>query len=224
MVNRNNFHIDEKIQRGYTFRYKNYLMSAYELLKNNYIFMFVYAAIYIGLSALLMMNKSIGPFINIIITGPFVAGFLFAARQIDLGQQISLKDYFKGFYQPLDIISAYIFQALIIFVGIVLLVIPAIYFAVALSFVIPFVIFRNFRPLEAIETSRQLITKQWFDVFIFVLILGALNVVGALLFGVGFIITLPFTYVAIYFAYKDIVGFDDEDEEGDEDINMNYFR
>jgi uncharacterized membrane protein len=108
--------------------------------------------------------------------------------------------------------------------GAFLLLIPGIYFAVAFTFVLPFVVFKNMTVLTALETSRQIITKQWLEVFIFTLILGALNVVGALLWGLGLLISMPFSIIAIYFAYKDVIGFEAGKDKDDSGISMNYFR
>lgn len=56
------------------------------------------------------------------------------------------------------------------------------------------------------ETSRQLITKKWFSFFGLLLLIFLLNVGGAILLGVGLLVTIPLSVCIIAAAYEDIVG------------------
>lgn len=221
----NDSKIDRLIDNGYYFNFKNYLYSALELLKKNLINFTAYSATIILLAIVLSPLKAVGSIIFLLAIGPFLAGFYLTIRKINLGQVAKLSDFYQGFLNPSQPMFAYALVNLIVLMGSFLFLIPGIYFAVAFSFVLPFVVFKKMNVLTALETSRQLITKQWFEVFIFVLILGFLNVIGLLLWGLGLLISLPFSVIAIYFAYKDIIGFEiNNSEENDSDINMNYFR
>jgi len=57
------------------------------------------------------------------------------------------------------------------------------------------------------EASRKIITKKWFSMFFFILILGLLNLGGLLLMGFGLLLTVPLSGCAVIAAYEDIVGF-----------------
>jgi len=221
----NDSKIDRLIDNGYYFNFKNYLYAALELLKKNLIIFTAYSATILLLAIVLSPLKAAGSIIFLLTIGPFLAGFYLTIRKIDFGQLAKLSDFYQGFLNPAQPMFAYALVNLIVIMGSFLFLIPGIYFAVAFSFVLPFVVFKKMNVLTALETSRQLITKQWFEVFIFVLILGFLNVIGLLLWGLGLLISLPFSIIAIYFAYKDIIGFEIyNSEEKDSEINMNYFR
>lgn len=56
------------------------------------------------------------------------------------------------------------------------------------------------------ETSRKLITKKWFSFFGLLLLLFLLNLGGAILLGVGLLVTIPLSVCIIAAAYEDIVG------------------
>ncbi len=56
------------------------------------------------------------------------------------------------------------------------------------------------------KVSMRFIGKRWFSFFIFFIVLGLINFLGLLALGVGVLITAPATSLAVYFAYKDIVG------------------
>lgn len=58
----------------------------------------------------------------------------------------------------------------------------------------------------AMETSRKLITKQWFGFFGLILLVALLNVAGALALGIGLFVTAPWSTCTIAAAYEDIVG------------------
>jgi len=87
-----------------------------------------------------------------------------------------------------------------------LLLLPGIYLGVAYSFTTALIVDRKFDFWEAMETSRKVISKRWFPFFGFVLVLVLINIVGALLFFVGLLFTIPLTMCAIAAAYQDILG------------------
>lgn len=87
-----------------------------------------------------------------------------------------------------------------------LLLLSAIYLGVAYSFAIPLIVDKKIGFWDALETSRQLITKKWFSVFGFFLVLFLINLAGLLFFFAGFILTAPFTVNAVAAAYESIVG------------------
>ena len=59
---------------------------------------------------------------------------------------------------------------------------------------------------DGMEFSRKLITKKWWNIFGFTLLLALINILGALVLLVGLLFTIPLTYCAIYAAFDDIVG------------------
>jgi uncharacterized membrane protein len=65
------------------------------------------------------------------------------------------------------------------------------------------------------EASRKLITKNWFSFFGFGLVLFLINLGGALLLGVGLLVTIPISACAVAAAYADIVGLGPELSAGE---------
>ena len=88
----------------------------------------------------------------------------------------------------------------------VLLLIPGIYLAVGYMFTTFLIIDYRMEFWQAMETSRQIITKNWFAFFGFAFALFALNVLGALAFGVGLLVSIPVSACAAAIAYKEIMG------------------
>lgn len=68
------------------------------------------------------------------------------------------------------------------------------------------VYFSNFEPINALDTSRKIVSKKFFNWLGFLMLLGLFNIAGALCFGIGLLITIPTTMCAMYVAYEDVVG------------------
>ena len=56
------------------------------------------------------------------------------------------------------------------------------------------------------ETSRRAVQPVWFKVFVLLLMLVVLNLAGALLLGVGLLVSVPLTHCILTVAYADIFG------------------
>jgi len=100
-------------------------------------------------------------------------------------------------------------------IGVLLVSIPIIYLTVAWSFAPHFVVFYKMPAWEAMETSRQLITKRWFSFFGFAIVQVLIIMLGALLICVGILYFIPAAMNASYAAFEDITKFYEEVEEDD---------
>lgn len=69
-----------------------------------------------------------------------------------------------------------------------------------------FIVFRGMGFWEAMESSRKVVMKKFMSFFLFMIVLGLLNVVGVLLCCVGLLVSLPVTLLAIYLSFDDIMG------------------
>lgn len=89
------------------------------------------------------------------------------------------------------------------FLGLLFLI-PAIYLGVAYSWASMFVIFYKLEFWDALETSRKLISKNWFMVFLFAFVVGIIAVLGVLGFCIGLFFTMPAAYCMQYAAFADV--------------------
>jgi uncharacterized membrane protein len=139
--------------------------------------------------------------------GPILGvGSYFVAFQIARNRPYGFGDFFNGFNKFLPIFLTYFVSAILIGFGFILLILPGIYLAVAYMFAQLFVIDKNLEFWSAMETSRKLVTKKWFSFFGLVLLLGLLNILGAILLGIGLLVTIPLSSCVVAAAYEDIVG------------------
>jgi uncharacterized membrane protein len=152
------------------------------------------------------------------VTAPLLAVFYVFLFKNFKGQPAEFGDFFKGFYYFLAVALAGLLVAIFTAVGFILLILPGIYLAVAYTLVSPLIIDKDMHFWQAMETSRRVITAQWFSFFGFALLLLLINIIGLLALGVGLLVSVPVSICAIAVAYRDIVGLEPETATAQETI------
>lgn len=142
---------------------------------------------------------------NILIT-LLAPGFYIVAFQIARNRPTSFGDFFRGFNRALPILLLGIVSGILIGIGFFFLILPGIYLAVAYMLSLPLLLDKNLDFWPAMETSRKVVTKKWFSFLGLGILLSLLNVVGALILGVGLLVTIPWAFCTIAAAYEDIIG------------------
>jgi hypothetical protein len=191
--------------KEYAVRSGDWLRRGWELFKENpgwFIGFNAMAFIAIGiLSGIPFAGAAI-----ILASGPLWAGQYVVAFKRLRGQRTEFADFFRGFNTFLPVLLAGILTAIFVAVGTVLLIIPGVYLAVAYVFNFPLIVDRKIDFWQAMELSRRVVTRHWFSIFGFLLLLLLINVAGALLFGVGLLVSVPVTFCAVAAAYDAVFG------------------
>lgn len=99
-----------------------------------------------------------------------------------------------------------------------LLLLPIIYLTIAYAYTILFVWFYKAEAWEAMEASRKVVTKNWFIIFIFAIVVGIIAMLGIIGFGIGIILTLPIAYIAIYVSFADITNLHEDENRGNDEL------
>lgn len=133
-------------------------------------------------------------------------GYYFVAFQIARGRSYGFGDFFNGFKKFLPVFLTALVSSVLIGLGFILLILPGIYLAVSYLFAQLFVVDKNLNFWSAMETSRKVITKKWFSFFGLILLLALLNILGAIILGIGLLVTIPLSACVIAAAYEDVVG------------------
>ncbi len=94
------------------------------------------------------------------------------------------------------------FYALIIVGGIILLIVPGIIWAIRYQFYAYFILDKKLEPRDALRHSARITKGAKSKLFLFMILLATLNMIGALLFGIGLFVTIPVTLLAIAFVYQ----------------------
>jgi uncharacterized membrane protein len=195
------FDINQKVKEasdGFQLSIENVLQVGFNLFRRT-------PGIFILYSIVAIFALS-NPISGLLLGGPIITGYYVVAHRVKHSRQVELPDFFKSFdkYVPLLILN--LLMVLVIFLGLLLLIIPGIYFAISYLFAHFFVWFYNVEPTEAIRLSRMTISGNFGQIFILCLILAGINLLGTLAFGVGVLLTLPLSYCVVYAAFDDIIG------------------
>lgn len=87
-------------------------------------------------------------------------------------------------------------------VGLVLLVLPGLYLASRLFLAPVLVIDRGLDPVAALKRSWDLTDDVLVEVVVLGLFLGGINLVGAMFAGLGLLVTVPVSFLAVVYAYR----------------------
>ncbi|MCF8331992.1 MAG: hypothetical protein K9H84_06035 [Bacteroidales bacterium] len=196
--------LDQKLESGFEIDIRATINNALRYFQMEPLQFFGYTSFLILVSLLTIRFQPVGSIVNIFILPVLSSGYFYAAAKMDRNEKLSFYDFFQGFNSWLNIIVGATLTSLITILGFALLILPGIYFAVSYSFLYPFLVNAGFDYWDAMEASRKLVTKNFWDILGLVLGLILLNIFGLMLFGIGILITLPVTYLSIYSAFKSI--------------------
>ena len=101
------------------------------------------------------------------------------------------------------LLGAAILTTLATFVGALFCVIPGLLLAALFLFTIPLVVDRKLGAIEAMSTSFNTLKPQMWPALGFIIVVGLLAGAGALLCGVGILITAPLAILSIAVLYRD---------------------
>lgn len=90
-------------------------------------------------------------------------------------------------------------------VGMILLVAPGVWFLVKYQFMPYLLVDRGMEPVEALKEAGEVTKGSWLELFVFVLCLSGINILGAIAFGVGLLVTVPVTFLAHSWVYRRFV-------------------
>jgi len=164
---------------------------------------------------LLLLLVSCIPYIGGIISFGMAPGFFIAGAHAirPNGSGWNWKSLFHGylFYFPLLFIS--ILYLLAVAVGFFLLIVPGFYFMVVLSF--STYIFVEYRCegigiIDSLTVSRKLLTRNFCHTLLLFWVVLVVNLIAALCFFVGLLVSIPFTSFIMLFAFRDIFGLSDK--------------
>ena len=99
-------------------------------------------------------------------------------------------------------LGAELLAALIIVAGFILLVIPGIIASLGLGFAPYIVIDRPLGPVESLKESWRITKGNKWRIFLFGLALLGVNILGLLAIGIGVLISVPITLLAVVHAYR----------------------
>ncbi|RJQ56362.1 MAG: hypothetical protein C4526_01930 [Nitrospiraceae bacterium] len=117
-----------------------------------------------------------------------------------------LDDLLSSFDILVTFVTGSVLYFLIILGGILLLIIPGVVWGVKFSLFPYFIVDKGLGPVQALKASAEATTGAKWDLFLFGLLLGLINVAGALCFLVGLFATVPTSMIAYAYVYRKLTG------------------
>lgn len=145
--------------------------------------------------------------VPLILQGAMIVGIHIVCWRKLAGGKADINDLFKGFNYFVPSLAAVVLIAVFAAIGFVLCIIPGLVVLAMYKFTYLFIADRKMDFWPAMQASHAIVKQDYFGFTMFVVACALLNVLGALLCGVGLLVTIPMTYMAITIAYRDIVGF-----------------
>jgi len=145
---------------------------------------------------------------NLLVLLPLGAGFQFYFLKRVRHQSHDDSRSVRRLFQRLSaLVLAGLLVGVFITVGLICLVLPAIYLAVAYyPFTFLVIVDRRLGVWAGMEASRRAVTRHWWSVLLMVIIAIILLVTGFLAFGIGILVALPVVVGAFSYAYEDLCG------------------
>ncbi len=210
-----NQRIEKLAKDGYNFDFEKYFSSGWELFKKAAGQYMIYTLLYLAISVGLTLIPILGFFASLVIGPALTAGYFLASRKLQVDGTLEIGDFFKSFDFVLQLCILGIVSSVLTIIGLVFVILPGIWFAVASSIASMMVVFAKTDFWDGIKMSIKLVNAKWFHWFAFFMLIFLLNLLGFIAFGIGLFITVPVSFCALYSAYYHIVGFDDADKVKD---------
>ena len=122
------------------------------------------------------------------------------------GDKGKLADLFAYLPLFLKYLLGSIIYGLIVFGGIILLIVPGIIWGIKFQFYKYFIVDKGLGPIEALKKSSAITKGVKSDLFLFGILLGLINFLGAVFLIIGLFATIPATMVAMAFVYRKLLA------------------
>jgi len=186
------------------------VLSCYErswnLLKANF-----WAFVGVGfVTSVIYALLGCGHFAGVFVVTPLFGGVVGAGAYYFVllrlrGQPAAFADMFAGFTRAfLTLLVADLVISVFVTAGIFCLILPGVYLAIAYSFAIILAVDKRLGFWESMETSRKVVTRQWWRVLGLVLLAIPFLILGGIALGVGVFVAIPLVLGAVTYAYEDL--------------------
>lgn len=135
------------------------------------------------------------PLIGLLLGGVFTGGLYLTSLRRMRGEAASISDVFSGFKQSCpQLILVGVLSNILSGFGFALGVLPGLYLLVGWTFALPLVLDKRLEFWSAMELSRKMTTRVWFQVF---LLLSTLFLPALLLAGIGIVKCIAYVFTVL---------------------------
>jgi len=140
--------------------------------------------------------------INLVVSATLTLGLAKIYLRFRDGHRPIFENLFDGLGQVHKYLAAHIIASVAVGMGILLLVIPGIVILIRLWFTGFIIVETKAGPVDAIQQSWDISRGYTIDLFLLFLLLCGLNLLGLICLGVGVLITMPISGLALAYVYR----------------------
>lgn len=133
-------------------------------------------------------------------------GFLHICLLLVAKQHASFRDLFSQYRYILHYLVGSILYGFIVAIGLVLLILPGIIFAIRMQLWPYFVVDTHMGPIAALKASWKITHGTALNLLLFDVLIGLVTLVGAMLLGLGLLVAVPVTSLAMAWVYRKFVS------------------
>ncbi len=135
----------------------------------------------------------------------FILGYFNISLQAVNENAVTLLRFLPSIKKIIFYFLASILFNIMLFIGFMLFIFPGIYLLGRFSFFVFYILDKESNPIEALKLSWDKTKGMGEKMFLFYCVLIILNLLGSII-GIGLVITLPLTTIAIAYIYKKYVN------------------
>ena len=196
---------------GQTFTVGEALSQGWRLTKTHLPFLIGYFLIMLAITAFFSTinykyDSALAHLLGSII-GVFVQmGFYKSALMITDGIKPNFDQLYANWHLFIYWLVAYFLFGALFFLGMILFIIPALYVLARYGLFPYFIVDKGMGPLEALKAAGQASEGKRWQLFLLYIAAFGVNFLGALLFGIGLLFTIPLTMLAFAYVYRKITS------------------
>jgi hypothetical protein len=153
-----------------------------------------------------MLSRAIRELAIMLVVYPLMAGVFMLGLRQSVGLPVRFQDQFTYYAHLLPIVSVGVLQSFVTQIGFLMLILPGIYFSIALSLALFLKADRNLPMLECLMTSARLVNCKFVEVALLWLAAIGLVLLGVLSL-VGWIWTIPWSVMIYSIIYRQLAGY-----------------
>ena len=210
---------EQASKEGFNIEISNILTESWGVFKQNAIGFIGFTLLMILLQILPDLYKSDNLIIGVaksifsLLLIPLYLGYAIVTFKIINNEEYSFADFFGAYSKLFPLIILSIIYVILVSIGTILLIIPGIYIAVVLSFSTFVLYFANKGISDSFKISRKFIHNNFWEYFIFIILMGIIAVIGVVALGVGLFVSIPVASIALALYFYKGLASENEDVE-----------
>jgi uncharacterized membrane protein len=133
-------------------------------------------------------------------------GIIKASLALIDGKKAEFKDLFSLSDKVIKMFLASMLYCLIVFGGLILFIVPGLIWGLQFSLYKYFIVEKNAGPIEALKLSSQATAGAKWNLLLFSFVCAGVNILGFMCLFVGLFFTIPLTWVAMSYVYRQLIA------------------